>query len=378
MSSAAGIEAIIDALYDASADASRWPAVLADVAELFESDGAQIGHVDLADNRLSFIITHGYEYTPERIRQYEALMGEDPRLAAFAQRPFLPMHCRMIVSDEELHASRLYREVLAPDGVEYSLGVNLVEEQQSTTFFILQRRPDRPQFGDAEVAGLAEMVPHLRRVLRLYRRFADFDRSRLAALEALDQVPLGVFVVGSDRVVATSNRMAQEMIAAGDGLAIVNGRLSVTGGQSALRLYQAIDQAVAAPSGRPRALMVQRANGEPLRLLVSSLPGARIGRTLAQSRGDLVVIFASDPGRSQEASWEQLQHMFGLFPGEAKLLALLTAGETINAAAAKLGLTQNSARQYLKGVFAKTGTHRQSELIRKVMDSPLWINKRGD
>lgn len=368
------LEAVIDGLYDASADAHRWPAALADAAALFRADGAEIGHFDLVDNRLSFLIAHGYHYTPERIRQYEALMDEDPRLAYTAQHPFRPVHCRMIVTDEELHASRLYREVLALDGVEYALGVNLVEEAQSTTFFVAQRRPGRKPFDEADCALLGELVPHLRRVLRLYHRFVEFDQGRLASLEALDQVPLGVFVVEATGKVITCNRMAQELTAAAE-VSIERGRLAVGGLRSANRLEETIAEVIAAPDGRAQALTAHRLDREPLRLLVASLPGDREAQTLALPRRDLAVVFVTDPARAQDAPWEQLQHMFGLFPGEAKLLARLTAGETVTQAAGNLGLTHESARQYLKSVFAKTGTHRQSELLRKVMDSPLWLNK---
>jgi len=368
------VESVIDGLYDAAVDAARWPSVLAAAAELFSSDGAEIGHFDLADSQLSFLITHGYHYTPQRIRQYEALMPEDPRLTRLAQRPFLPMHCRMIVSDEELHASRLYREVLAPDGVEYSLGVNLVEEQQSATFFVALRRPGKPCFDAADCTLLGRLVPDLRRVLRLYRHFADVDLSRIATLEALDQVPLGILVLRKDGTLIVANRTAQELASEGGGFSVRNGFLHVTDPASARRLRRAIED-VAARTGRPHAVTIHGSDHTPLRLLVACLPGERAGRSLALPWKDAVVVFVNDPHRAQAAPWEQLQHMFGLFPGEAKLLGLLVEGETIGEAAEKLGLTRNSARQYIKSVFAKTGTHRQSELVRKVMDSPVWINK---
>jgi hypothetical protein len=44
------------------------------------------------------------------------------------------MHCRMAVSDDELRASRVYQEVLTPDGIEYTLGVSLVEEDETNSF----------------------------------------------------------------------------------------------------------------------------------------------------------------------------------------------------------------------------------------------------
>lgn len=70
----------------------------------------------------------------------------------------------------------------------------------------------------------------------------------------------------------------------------------------------------------------------------------------------------SDPPK--EIDQEMLQRLFRLAPSHAKLLALLVGGDPIKSAAAKLGVTEGSARQYLKKIFEKTGARRQMDLIR--------------
>jgi len=73
----------------------------------------------------------------------------------------------------------------------------------------------------------------------------------------------------------------------------------------------------------------------------------------------------SVPSDSQkDIDQETLQRLFRLAPSHAKLLALLVGGDQIKAAAAKLGVTEGSARQYLKKIFEKTGARRQMDLIR--------------
>lgn len=70
----------------------------------------------------------------------------------------------------------------------------------------------------------------------------------------------------------------------------------------------------------------------------------------------------SDP--QKDVDQETLQRLFRLAPSHAKLLALLVGGDQIKSAAAKLGVTEGSARQYLKKIFEKTGARRQMDLIR--------------
>lgn len=70
--------------------------------------------------------------------------------------------------------------------------------------------------------------------------------------------------------------------------------------------------------------------------------------TIATADGDLV----------------RLQGMFSLSPAQARLAISLFNGNTIKNAAADLGITEGSARQYLKKVFQRTGTRRQLDLVR--------------
>ena len=61
-----------------------------------------------------------------------------------------------------------------------------------------------------------------------------------------------------------------------------------------------------------------------------------------------------------------LEQRFDLSPAQAQLAALLYDGASVKQAAASLGITEGSARQYLKKVFEKTGVKRQLDLIRAI------------
>ena len=67
-----------------------------------------------------------------------------------------------------------------------------------------------------------------------------------------------------------------------------------------------------------------------------------------------------------ESEMEKLQRLFALSPSQARLTLSLFDGVTVKHAAERLGLTEGTARQYLKRIFAKTGARRQPDLIRHV------------
>lgn len=66
------------------------------------------------------------------------------------------------------------------------------------------------------------------------------------------------------------------------------------------------------------------------------------------------------------ADQRMLERRFELTPAQAQLAALLYDGTSVKQAAVKLGITEGSARQYLKKVFEKTGAKRQLDLIRMI------------
>jgi DNA-binding CsgD family transcriptional regulator len=68
-----------------------------------------------------------------------------------------------------------------------------------------------------------------------------------------------------------------------------------------------------------------------------------------------------------------LAKLYGLTPCEAKLTLEILCGRTLDQAAARLSISMNTARTHLKHVFHKTGTNRQSELLRLVFRSPVAL-----
>ncbi|MEJ3866062.1 hypothetical protein WGU94_10275, partial [Campylobacter jejuni] len=54
---------------------------------------------------------------------------------------------------------------------------------------------------------------------------------------------------------------------------------------------------------------------------------------------------------------------FELTPAQARLAARLARGDSVETAAQEAGVALATARNQLKTIFQKTGTHRQAELV---------------
>ncbi|WP_231410105.1 helix-turn-helix transcriptional regulator [Ralstonia solanacearum] len=88
---------------------------------------------------------------------------------------------------------------------------------------------------------------------------------------------------------------------------------------------------------------------------------------IADAGGALVMI--SDGNLAGEIPATALAALFDLTEAEARLASALVQGDTLEQYAPRRGVSIGTVRYQLKQVLSKTGTNRQSELMRKVLCS---------
>jgi DNA-binding CsgD family transcriptional regulator len=107
-------------------------------------------------------------------------------------------------------------------------------------------------------------------------------------------------------------------------------------------------------------------------LLAHVIPLAPIRTTaiLALDR-PAAAVFVVDPAAGPGAQIRHFAARFGLTPAETRVLAEIIAGYGLLAAAARLNITYATAREHAKRILSKTGTARQTELIRRFFETAL-------
>ncbi len=113
------------------------------------------------------------------------------------------------------------------------------------------------------------------------------------------------------------------------------------------------------PASILHAIVVRREADRPLVIRVLPVGGAA-GSPFLGARALLVF---TDLGRKPGPDPGVVARVFDLTRAEARLAALVATGTGPGAAAKKLGVSRETVRAQLKAVFAKTETHRQSELV---------------
>ncbi|MEM8986131.1 MAG: response regulator [Pseudomonadota bacterium] len=187
---------------------------------------------------------------------------------------------------------------------------------------------------------------------------------------ALNRLALGVVVVDEKGRVAFTNTSAAAMLAEGDGLVLSSTQICRTSAtDETKRLMDAVRQA-ASPLSDPAcdtfALSVSRPSlRRPLSVFATPLDAS--GEGGAQK---LVALFISDPETRPVPSEEQIARLYALTKSEAAIARALALGLRVEEAAATASVTVSTARTYLKQIFSKTETSRQSELLKLIIASP--------
>lgn len=105
-------------------------------------------------------------------------------------------------------------------------------------------------------------------------------------------------------------------------------------------------------------------------LIVRVIPGPRLECWSGpEQRTALLRLYDRDLGLVVDE--RALISLYGLTRGEAALTAKLVQGKSIEEAAEALFISPHTARTHLKRIFMKTDTHRQPELVVRMLLSVL-------
>ena len=223
--------------------------------------------------------------------------------------------------------------------------------------------------GSATGALLTALAPHLRIALR---SFATLERERFRSAvtgQAFDRLKMGwLSLDASCRIIDATDNVEQLFQW---GTLLRRGRYDrlVPASPAIDRQLTALLKEFATNSeARPQAFNLSK---DPwVEMLVTPVQSpAFSGR-----KTPAAIVYISGDRRSQADRCEQLVDLFGLLPSEARLAWMLAQATSIAEAAEALHLTVETARNYSKKIYAKTGARGHAELVRIILTSVLAIS----
>ena len=207
-----------------------------------------------------------------------------------------------------------------------------------------------------------ELVLHC----RAQREFADKLLSHAQASHA------AAFYLARNGAVLGCDRRAESFLKSGDVLRLANGLLNCA--EQKLQPAFNVALAEAVDAGRPKSILIHR-YAQPERRFSLSLTPMEDHQSLTSvgapnGAANILCLVAPLDGRRM-ATARQLMDLFGLSAAEARLARAICHGSSVEEFARDQDVRLSTVRTQLSAVLHKTGTERQSGLVRLIAGIPV-------
>lgn len=351
------LHAVSNRLGEAVLDPGAWPILMDEICQAVGTTGAGLLQSDI---RTSDVPT-----TDSAAELFKAYFDNNHHLTDIRANRGVPLLLAgaPVVTDQDLFANE--REMLRDplyatlDQVGFRWWAAVGFQAGSALWGLaLQRTPREGPFETPEKQALAHLSQRLTETASLSKAVGRLVLSGMTnALQYVRQP-----AVALDRLGFVIDMNGQAASNFDDDVCIKNRRLFVRDKRARSSLDVLIDQLRTTPDTAelPVApIVVRRDARRPVVIRIMPVDGAARSPFLNAR----AVLILNDLDSNPDPVFETFSQAFGLTPAEARLAALIATGVSPRQAAEQLGIARETARTQLKSVFAKTGTHRQSELV---------------
>lgn len=363
---------LIDRIYGAAVEPGLWPNFVRELNRVLHGRVAALFVQDTLSADVGLLVVDGQDPTyAESYQKYYAAKN----LAFRASAKLSPGAVKRefeLVDRETLLRSEFFNDWLLPQELLYGFGSVVERREQTQTDLTVLRSEISGPLTDDELTLVRELTPHVRRAIAIHSRLCSITREQRVALDAIDRLSVGLLLLTGQGQLLYANDFADRQLKEADGVFLVQGRLAAVPNDSMARLVRLIDSAAGHRPEDPGlaggAMVIPTRSGRHLSVLVC--PYRPLEGDFDRIR-PAVMVFVGRQRRGEHLHSGMLVQLYRLTPAEAKLAAALAAGKTVAAYAEEAGLTAQTVRSYLKAVFAKTGTHRQAELVATLATDPI-------
>jgi DNA-binding CsgD family transcriptional regulator/PAS domain-containing protein len=379
---ARGVE-IVHLAHHAAADPALWTMVTAQLRDALRAPLVALVEHDLASQRGRISHATGID------ESFRALYAS--RFAA--QNAWLRAGARLeagqvltgaeLMPNWELIRTDFYYRWLRPQHAFHCLLAIAFQCASELKFFLALRPLDTDPFDAADRRMLATLLPQLGCACELS---ADIQASRgeTAALgELIAALPEAILIVDPEIRPLMVNRAAERLLARRDGLRRVSGVVTADSSADTRVLRRLVAQATTSGAGaqateaaaagsvtttagglHDEIAIGVASGGPPLLLQIVPLRHAAPGRFGTRKPIVAMIVRPSAWPITELQSAHQLCAFYHMTPAESRLAALICIGRSLLEAAAELRISRNTARTHMKRIYAKTETHRQTDLVR--------------
>jgi DNA-binding NarL/FixJ family response regulator len=244
--------------------------------------------------------------------------------------------------------------------------IGLAQKPDFGVGFSLNRGPRQGPYDGEELRFLEKLIPHMLRSVKLGVRMDAYKALQRAEWQTLESLAVGVILLDRKARILFANTAARSLDGEHGPLRLRQSKLAHVSPSHSRRLDEVVQSALL---GTPMAaIALPRADGATaLTILASSVRAQDVDRFAdASLKGAAVLLFIIDAANKAGIPATLLMDAYGLTPAEARVALAISSGLSIPEAAKALGLSPNTIKTQLRGVFGKSGLSRQTELARMI------------
>lgn len=361
---------LVDHIYAAALDPTRWPGVLEAVADhvgALQACLTRLSHIDSSGEGIEARIDpasiqafHEYYRTKNVFTLVDDLNAwrRGWRPTVVTTEDCLPL--------DDYYRSEYFNDFMRPQDAGATMHIRLELDDTTSGAIALGRSIRKGAFEAEALEAASRLQPHLIRAYKLGRLLAVAPGVSTDLARALEGTSQAVLIVDGDGSVRHVNTAGERLMRSRPGLTIVGGRLSAQASDAARRLAELIGRATSADARRQGGALNLPRPGQrfPLAVRISPLTGEP---DPVFGRPRMAMVCVTDLERDVPPPHDALRTLFGLTQAEARLAAAVFEGLSLPEAADRFAVSVHTVRFQLARIFDKTGVARQAELVKLMM-----------
>jgi DNA-binding CsgD family transcriptional regulator len=352
-------------IHAAGASAADWPGVLEQLRKFLDARVVTLGHHEFTTGSDSALIE-----SPDNTDFGQTMAAFSARNPWFLSSEDYVRGRVMtgdeLISDSDLRRTDFYRGFLQPRGLLHRLCGVVAQRASGAHLVSAYRAADQDAFDARDKAELKILLDHIMLSLESQWRWQEADDLARALLAQTDHDVNPVIMVTADAEPIYRNPAADHLLDPGIGLRLDGTRLVAASHADQRLLRETIarvaqsDPALTAAS--PTVVTLACAPPMPPIVVVVRAAGPVFMREVGVRRGLVIVTVRGGHSLHDPASCA-FARQYQLTAAQAKVSALVFAGQPLSTIAQSLSVSENTVRSHLKQIFQKTDTHGQMDLV---------------
>jgi DNA-binding CsgD family transcriptional regulator len=269
----------------------------------------------------------------------------------------------------------LYEQYLKPFHIHRTLLIDVWRDPLMLVRLGVDRTSEQADFGIDERRLIERLAKHLANSMSLRAQMQSARISSRFYERTMDQLGVAALFLNAAGELVDINQTGSLLLSHRRGLHLRGGKLIAGEGRNnerlraLLRSLQTADSSVSQHA--PQGLRLLDDNGQPLLEIV----GRRLPHdgAIEAQMPVMVLLVTSCREEIKQPCGNLLRDIYGFTACEAHLAKLLIQGYSTQEAASQLGVSINTIKTHLKGIFEKTGYNKQSQVVAILNNSALKL-----